>query len=209
MIKLARKDIKLLVSNKSGILLVLLGLPLLFFLLANERFGNNVGIIYLLTCFTSIMSFDYEKKEESQRMLLSLPISRKDIVHSKYLMIPIYLVFYIIFINLYSKALNFLNLSGNLTTSMNENVGVFVLISIVLGISMPLFFSVSTNIARGISYFIIFLTNNIWVSNFGKGNAFNGRLFTYLGGIWAIILAAFILLSSMGVSIILYKEMDL
>ncbi len=209
MLKLAKKDIKLLLSKKSGVILMLLGAPLLFFLISDERHGNNVAIIYLLTCFTGIISFDYEKKEESQRIFLSLPIARRDIVYSKYIMIPIYVIFYIVFINLYSKALNLLNVSNNLTTSMNENVGVFVIISIILGISLPMYFSFSTNVARGISYFVIILTNNIWVSNFDTGNAFNGRLFTYYGGIWAVVLGAFILLVSMGTSIILYNELDL
>lgn len=205
MLKLARKDIKLLLSKKSGVLLMLLGLPLLFFLIADERYGNNILIIYLLTCFTSIMSFDYEKTEKSQIIFLSLPITRKDIIYSKYIMIPVYIIFYIVFINLYSKALSLLNFSNNLATSMNENVGMFVLISIVLGISMPVFFSVSINIARGISYFIILMTHNIWVANNIK---FSGRLFTYLGGLWAVVLGVFILLVSMGVSIILYNEFE-
>ena len=209
MLKLAKKDIKLLLSKKSGVILMLLGIPLLFFLIADQRHGNNVVIIYFLTCFTGIISFDYEKTEKSQRIFLSLPVTRKDIVYSKYIMIPIYIIFYILLINLYSKALNLLNVSNNLTTSMNENVGVFVLISIVLGVSLPMYFSFSTNVARGISYFIIIITNNIWVSNFDTGNAFNGRLFTYSGGLWAVVLGAFILLASMGTSIILYKEIDL
>lgn len=210
MLKLAKKDMKLLLSKKSGVLLMLLGLPLLFFLIADERHGNNIVIIYLLTCLTSVLSFNYDNAvDKDQKIFLSLPVTRKEIIYSKYIMIPIYLVFYVILISLYGVVLNFLNISNNLSTSMHENVGLFVLISIVLGISLPLYFSLSTNFARGISYFIIIFTNNMWVSNFGKGNAFNGRLFTYSGGIWAVVLGVFILMVSTGISIILYNEVDL
>lgn len=208
MLKLIKKDIKLLLSNRGGVALVLLGIPLLLALIGDDRHGNAVGIIYLITSFISIMSFDYDKSvANTQKIFLSLPITRKEIIYSKYIMVPIYFVFCIILINLYGIAMNIFNININLTTNMNQIIGLFVLISIVLGISLPLYFSTSSNVARGISYFIILITNNVRVAN-GGGNEFNGRLFTYLGGFWAIVIGVFILLASMGVSIILYNEFE-
>lgn len=209
MLKLIYKDIKLLLSKRSEVALVLIGIPALFFILANKRYNSGYGIIYLMASFTIILSFDYDKEDKSKELFLSLPVTRKEIVLSKYIMVPVFIIFYILLINLYGLALNFLNINNNLFTKMNENVGLFLFVSIIASICLPMYFSFSTNVARGLSYFVIIMAQNSGFSVDYAKPKFTGYIFNHLGGIWAIVIGLSILLVSLGSSIIIYKEHDL
>ncbi|GFZ33569.1 membrane protein [Clostridium zeae] len=160
----------------------------------------------------------YDDKNKSDIMLNSLPISRKDIVISKYLSIILYLVIGVCIAFIFTTAVKYLKL-GNITRLMNleDVLGCFISISFLCSIYYPIYFKFGYLKSRYISMFMLlvaFFVPTAIIEFIGK--ATNSNILQYLSTVpegvfefFIILVLLFMLLISVFSSLKIYLNRDL
>lgn len=204
MFNLIRKDFSLLFSSKSSIFTFLVFIPLYRLVLGMNPsysivFLSIVTLGYLLT----VVSFAFEIKNKPYIVISSLPTKKRDIVISKYIELFINYTIAVIYTFIYSKFLSLfgVNISGIFDISTLKYA--FLVLALGLSISLPLQFSLPQKIANFINIFFYISFFNYFFSTGGE------NLFKNLNGINQFILTAIIFLTSMGLSLLLYRHRDL
>lgn len=209
MLRLLIKDIKVLRKDWKSFVFLYLAMPMASLLFSDDIYMEKMGVVFLITVLTAIMSFSYDDKGKSQKLILSLPVTRKELVLSKYIIVPIFIAINFSFAYIYSLIFNYLGLSSNSFARINENMGVILIILVVVSICLPWYFVFSHRVAWAISLMVTFGFNNAFSSIFRDRLPFTGGLYTSYGGLGALGLGLIILLFSAGISIAAHKGKDL
>jgi ABC-type transport system involved in multi-copper enzyme maturation permease subunit len=139
----------------------------------------------------------YDDKNKSEIILNSLPISRKDIVISKYLSIFLYIFIGVCVAFIFTTAVKYLKF-GNINRLMNleDILGCFISISFLCSIYYPIYFKFGYLKSRYISMFMLigaFIIPTVIIEAIGK--ATNSNILQYLSTIPEGIFEIFIVLA--------------
>lgn len=207
MINLIKKDMRVNFSNKFTIVIILLYFPLILLNLGAE--DTNILFMFSAVSFAfilAIITFAYEIKDKCHIFIQSLPLTKKDIVISKYISIFIYCAVGIVYTLVYMWIFN---LSGLININ---KIGIPIILStlglsiLVLSISLPMqfrFISMTANFLNMIFYILIIIFIMLGEDIFFKILNLDLRnVYTILGIAGGIIGVYFL---SMAISIGLYK----
>lgn len=205
MFNLIRKDFLVTFANKFAFYLLLGMVPLL--MLFMDNFDSNMIFMYSVLTFVFICTrtpFAYEIKDKPHLLIQSLPVTKTDIVISKYLSFFIYFTIGAVFTLVY---LLFLTLLGfiNISNLMLETVIITLATSILLlSISLPaeFMFSPKTSNLVNIIVYVIFL--NFFIIGDSPLLQFINLFSDFRIGIALIIFVVYFL--SIGISVLLYRN---
>lgn len=211
MLALIKKDLQIIFSSKRFILFLIAYIPFMLMLLGDSQ-GKFIFLVIIITYvyMVTTMPFNYEITASPHIFIQSLPVKKRDIVISKYILL------FINFITSTVLATGGLTIIRKIGFSQGEYFNIDMLklalpISmIMLSFSLPAFFRLSPKMANMCNMLIYILTMNSYLLNegflekifknpsLGQYNAFNFTL-----------VAIIIMLISMSISIWLYKNRDL
>ena len=201
MLNLIKKDLILSIRNVVSWLLIVTLIPLLLILLDLMNSPGIVArVIYLVTHILILGSFDYETKNKPHTFINSLPIKRKEIVVSKYLLLFINFIVATVIIYAY---LSLGNLFGARTMegfNISAILSAFFMSMISIAIILPIYFMAHIRVASGIASGIFIFTFNLMEEI--VGSKIFGKSYMVL-----IIIIAFLV--SMYLSMVLYENKDL
>lgn len=205
MFNLIRKDFLVTYSNKFTFYLLLGIVPLLMFLVDN--FDANMVFMYAVLTFVFIgmrTPFSYEIKHKPHLFIQSLPVTKRDIVISKYLSIFVNFLIGSIFTIIYIFVLSLLGFIDIWSLEPGALLVTLVASIALLSISLPAEFSFTPKTANfvNMSIYIFFLNTFILEDNLII--KFINIFSDYRLGVALIIFAVYFL--SMGLSVILYKN---
>lgn len=208
MFKLIRKDLLLALSNKFYLISTLLFAPLLLFFMdfqVNEKI--IVIIIYGMSFFLLSLSFYYVDKLKPEVLIQSLPIRKREIVLSKYMLVFLCYLIGIIYVSILFKVAEFLGYS--ITANLNISIIKITLPLVIIhqSIILPISFGISDRLANSIGTGLLVFINNFYLMHdfertsrmlLNSSNRFSVAL---------IVILIFVL--SIIVSITIYKNKDL
>lgn len=208
MFKLIRKDLLLALSNKFNLISTLLFAPLLLFFMdfqVNEKI--IVIIIYGMSFFLLSLSFYYVDKLKPEVLIQSLPIRKREIVLSKYMLVFLCYLIGVIYVSILFKVAEFLGYS--ITANLNISIIKITLPLVIIhqSIILPISFGISDRLANGIGTGLLVFINNFYLMHdfertsrmlLNSSNRFSVAL---------IVILIFVL--SIIVSITIYKNKDL
>lgn len=207
MINLIKKDMLVSYSNKTSNIMILMYFPLILFILGTR----DINSIFIFSTFSFVfiitkIPFAYEVKDKPHVFIQSLPVTKKDIVISKYISIFVNLIVGIIytFINMWIVSLiGIVNVDKISIVTILSTAGFTI---VALSITLPMQFRFSPKTANFLNmFFYIMIINFIILSedvflkflNLDFTNAYN--ILAIIAGIVAVYFI------SMAVSIALYK----
>lgn len=207
MVNLIKKDMRVNFSNNFTIIIILFYFPLILLNLGAENTNmlfmfSGVSFAFIL----AIIPFAYEIKDKCHIFIQSLPVTKKDIVISKYISIFINCVVGIVYTFVYMWIFNLIGL-------INMNIiGIPIILStlgftiLVLSISLPMQFRFTSMTANFLNMFfymliIIFIMRSEDIF-FRILNLDLNNVYTILGIVGGLIGVYFL---SMAISISLYK----
>lgn len=208
MFKLIRKDLLLALSNKFDLISTLLFAPLLLFFM---DFQVNEKIIVIIICgmsfFLLSLSFYYVDKLKPEVLIQSLPIRKREIVLSKYMLVFLCYLIGVIYVSILFKVAEFLGYS--ITANLNISILKITLPLVIIhqSIILPISFGISDRLANGIGTGLLVFINNFYLMHdfertsrmlLNSSNRFSVAL---------IVILIFVL--SIIVSITIYKNKDL
>lgn len=208
MFKLIRKDLLLALSNKFYLISTLLFAPLLLFFMdfqVNEKI--IVIIIYGMSFFLLSLSFYYVDKLKPEVLIQSLPIRKREIVLSKYMLVFLCYLIGVIYVSILFKVAEFLGYS--ITANLNISILKITLPLVIIhqSIILPISFGISDRLANSIGTGLLVFINNFYLMHdfertsrmlLNSSNRFSVAL---------IVILIFVL--SIIVSITIYKNKDL
>ncbi|NLY84992.1 MAG: ABC-2 transporter permease [Tissierellia bacterium] len=208
MFKLIRKDLLLALSNKFYLISTLLFAPLLLFFMdfqVNEKI--IVIIIYGMSFFLLSLSFYYVDKLKPEVLIQSLPIRKREIVLSKYMLVFLCYLIGVIYVSILFKVAEFLGYS--ITANLNISIIKITLPLVIIhqSIILPISFGISDRLANSIGTGLLVFINNFYLMHdfertsrmlLNSSNRFSVAL---------IVILIFVL--SIIVSITIYKNKDL
>lgn len=208
MFKLIRKDLLLALSNKFYLISTLLFAPLLLFFMdfqVNEKI--IVIIIYGMSFFLLSLSFYYVDKLKPEVLIQSLPIRKREIVLSKYMLVFLCYLIGVIYVSILFKVAVFLGYS--ITANLNISIIKITLPLVIIhqSIILPISFGISDRLANSIGTGLLVFINNFYLMHdfertsrmlLNSSNRFSVAL---------IVILIFVL--SIIVSITIYKNKDL
>ena len=208
MFKLIRKDLLLALSNKFYLISTLLFAPLLLFFMdfqVNEKI--IVIIIYGMSFFLLSLSFYYVDKLKPEVLIQSLPIRKREIVLSKYMLVFLCYLIGVIYVSILFKVAEFLGYS--ITANLNISIIKITLPLVIIhqSIILPISFGISDRLANSIGTGLLVFINNFYLMHdfertsrmlLNRSNRFSVAL---------IVILIFVL--SIIVSITIYKNKDL
>lgn len=147
MINLIKKDIMISLTKWNTVTLIII---VLFYFFLMDEFPIENRMIFLITIipfFVMQVSFSFDDRIKSIRMIRSLPVTAEDVIYSKYMG----MVFIYSFLSLMLQAVLFLlSLSGVNASIISWNrlilSGIFIML--VTSISFPAYFKLSYNKSR-------------------------------------------------------------
>ena len=208
MFKLIRKDLLLALSNKFNLISTLLFAPLLLFFM---DFQVNEKIIVIIICgmsfFLLSLSFYYVDKLKPEVLIQSLPIRKREIVLSKYMLVFLCYLIGVIYVSILFKVAEFLGYS--ITANLNISIIKITLPLVIIhqSIILPISFGISDRLANSIGTGLLVFINNFYLMHdfertsrmlLNSSNRFSVAL---------IVILIFVL--SIIVSITIYKNKDL
>ena len=211
---LLKKDITLDISNMLIVMLVSIGLPLYTSYAFNQA-GLNIGVDFLSLFLNSFYCFFLafsklgiiENKYRGMAYLTLTPVTRKDIVLSKY--------FFSAFVFLISivgyKIANFI-MSSSQSLTYSSIIIVWTVVALVIGIYIPLEFKVGY---ENVKYYLtaIIVVSPFLIGLLGKYTKFDFfKLFMQAGSGWLPILLVFsgiIHVVSYSISVRIFEKKDL
>lgn len=205
MVKLIKKDLLLVLSNRNNIIFLILYLPLINLILDTLDFASMIstmitGPVFILT----MTSFAYDRTTKSHILMQSLPVKKMEIVISKYMAI---FVNYTIGIILVGSYLWITSLFGSkIITGLSFNLirGTLPILILGLSLSMPAQFKFQVRIANLINGIIMVIIMNVFMvgSNSIKDllNIINN------GTVSLLIISIIVYITSMLLSIWIYEN---
>lgn len=204
MINLIKRDMILLFANWKTAIGYFIFMPFLLFFIGID--GANEMVIFsivVLGYFFTILSFSYDYRNSTYLLIQSLPISRKEVVISKYistfinlLISSVYTLAYMWIINLFKN----LNVDMINITFIKE---AFLIVMLGLSISLFGFFVFNPKGARILSTIIYILGLNFFILQ--PETTF--RRYEISNKLGVIIIVLYII--SLGLSIWIYERKDL
>ena len=164
-------------------------------------------MIYAMSSFLLNLSFYYEEKSKPQILINLLPIRKREIVFSKYLMVFFCYLIGIIYVGLALWLAKFLgySLHANINIPMIKITLPIVLIH--QSIILPLSFGISDRLANAISTGLLVFVNNTYLTyNFERTSR---RLLNNSNRFSVALIVILILVISNIVSIVLYENKEL
>ncbi|MBK1810423.1 ABC-2 transporter permease [Clostridium sp. YIM B02505] len=217
MLNLVFKD--LLIQKKSFLIAILYGAVF------TVTFSNTSNPESIFIAVPSVIGYlfvtyacAYDDKNKSEIMLNSLPISRKDIVLSKYLSIVLYAIIGVCIAFIFTTAVKYLKF-GNASRFMNleDVLGAFISITFLCSIYYPVYFKFGYLKSKYLSMFMLlgsFFIPAAIIEFVGKGNT--ADIIDYLSKVpegilkaSVILILAVILLASSLLSLRIYLKRDL
>jgi len=217
MFKLIRKDLLLALSNKFYLISTLLFAPLLLFFMdfqVNEKiiviiiYGMSFFLLSLSFYYVLLsLSFYYVDKLKPEVLIQSLPIRKREIVLSKYMLVFLCYLIGVIYVSILFKVAEFLGYS--ITANLNISIIKITLPLVIIhqSIILPISFGISDRLANSIGTGLLVFINNFYLMHdfertsrmlLNSSNRFSVAL---------IVILIFVL--SIIVSITIYKNKDL
>lgn len=207
MINLIKKDIRINFSNKPTNIMLIMFFPIILFVLGIK----SVNLLFMFSTFSfafmmTKINFVYETRDKSHTFTQSLPVTKEDIVISKYISIFINYLLGAIYTFVYmwlSKVIGLINVDRIDISTVLLTLGFTVA---ALSISMPMQIRFPSKLANFINMVIYIMIINLilggedlffQVLNFNLNNIYN--VLAIIGGI------ALVYFVSMAISITLYK----
>lgn len=195
---------------------------LLYLIICTFAFKSMSGgaILYVVTLtyifFFITGSYSYDEKNKSHLMISSLPITRTEIIISKYISIVVYNIISLCTVTLFILLVKLLNLPLNAQFfTLNDVINIFT-ISLILGsIMFPIYSKFSFGKSRLITFITYFLfftfTNSLGSISRESSIGLTGRFLKALSNNNLIFLATVFLiyLLSMYLSIRIYESKEL
>lgn len=208
MVKLLKTDIKLILkTNKVFMILFILG-PLLLVSFMEEKNWSKIGIIYFVTSMASLVNFE-EGDRDTKKITLSLPITRREYVYSKYLMPPILLIINISIVLIGGIIFRGLSINKGLIISLNEIMVAILLSLITISLCMPWYFVLPSKVGLFFSLGSLLVINVILGMIDGIGTLLETSLITRFAGVGAIALGLFIFFISAIISAKIFEVNDI
>ena len=211
MIEIIKRDLILTFSDTKQRVFVFFMIPFLLLAIDTQRmdwlyFMIIVGVSYTLV----LIPFYYDINNKSDRMVASLPISRKEIVIYKYLGVFVYLFISIVYVGIYLWIINKIGLVNvdYFNLSMIKKIIPYFLLS--MSIMLPINFKLGVryiNIANKIINMGAIMFAFIMASSSAEGNPI--QFIKYLDSPIFLLGAVGIFILSMIFSIKLYENKDL
>lgn len=161
MLKLIRKDLKLNFSNKESLLLTLLFIPFIMLLLDFSVNEQAIAVMIFATNYVlTITPFGYEEKSKPLILIQSLPITKKETVISKYIIIFINYILVIVYTYIYLWIISFFG-NRNLD-SFNISIIRLTLPIVILFVStiLPAYFRLVPRFANAVGVGVFIFTSN-------------------------------------------------
>lgn len=205
MLNLIRKDFLVTYTNKFAFYMLLLLIP--FFLFFVDDFDANMAFVYSVLTFVFISTrtpFAYEGKDKPHLFIQSLPVTKTDIVISKYVSIFVNFLIGSIFTTLYISFLSLFNLFDISVLKLSIVILTLAVSIFLISISLPAEFIFTPKISNLINIIIYVTFLNLFIIGGNRVLNFINIFSDYRIGISLIVVLVYFL--SMAVSIVLYKN---
>lgn len=205
MLNLIRKDFLVTYSNKFAFYMLLLLIPLLLFFIDN--FDSNTSFMYSVLTFVFISTrtpFAYDMKDKPHLFIQSLPVTKTDIVISKYISIFVNFLIGSIFTTLYISFLSLFNLLDISVLKFSTVIFTLSVSIFLVSISLPAEFMFTPKMSNLINIIIYVTFLNLFIIGDNRILNFINIFSDYRIGIGLILVLLYF--SSMGLSIVLYKN---
>lgn len=205
MLNLIRKDFIVTYSNKFAFYMLLLLMPLLIFFI--DDFDSNMAFIYAVLTFVFISTrtpFAYEVKDKPHLFIQSLPVTKTDIVISKYISIFVDFLIGSIFTTLYIAFLGLFNLLDISVLEFSTVILTLAVSIFLVSISLPAEFMFTPKMSNLINIIIYVTFLNFFIIGDNPILNFINIFSDYRIGIGLIVVLVYFL--SMGISNFLYKN---
>lgn len=205
MFNLIRRDFIVTYINKTAFYLLLGMIPLFLFLI--DDFNADMAFMYSLLTFMFISTrtpFSYEAKDKPHLFIQSLPVTKVDIVVSKY--ISLFIIFLIggLFTIVYIFILSLLGFLDIWSLTLGAVLVTLATSIALLSISLPTEFIFTPKLANFITMLIYILFLNMFILNSNPILNFIDIFSDYRIGISLIVALLYFL--SIGISILVYKN---
>lgn len=205
MLNLIRKDFLVTYSNKFAFYMLLLLMPLLIFFI--DDFDSNMAFVYAVLTFVFISTrtpFAYEVKDKPHLFIQSLPVTKTDIVISKYISIFVDFLIGSIFTTLYIAFLSLFNLLDISVLKFSTVILTLAVSIFLVSISLPAEFMFTPKMSNLINIIIYVTFLNFFIIGDNPILNFINIFSDYRIGIGLIVVLVYFL--SMGISNFLYKN---
>lgn len=205
MFPLIRRDFVVTYENKTAFYMLLGIIPLMLFL--TDDFDANMAFLYSVLTFMFIGTrtpFAYEAKDKPHLFIQSLPVTKIEIVVSKYIGIFVNFLIGSVFVVIYISILSLLNFIDVKDLNLST---VFITLAIgivLLSLSLPAEFFFTSKTAHFINLFVYILFLNFFILGNNKILDFINVFSNYKIGIFLLITTIYSV--SMGASVLLYKN---
>ena len=205
MFNLIRKDVLLVFSTKSNLLIIILIVPFMNLILGSSKSDQLIKIsIIFFAYILTIISFSYDITSKPYVLIQSLPIKKIDVILSKYISIFINFIFSVIFTGVYLWILSLFGIKVLKSFNIYLIKDTFTILVLGLSLCLPLHFLLPTKIANFTNGFILMMIINTII--LGSNSMFNSKgsgdfkLMIIAGGVWVL---------SMIISLVIYEKKDL
>jgi len=205
---LIKNDLMLVFSSTWEKIFLIFYIPLMLFVIeASQTEWLYFILISSYSYLLCITSFTYDVKGNTDRMINSLPVSRKEVVLCRYMELIIYFIFSIIYVGIYLWIINMLGLYniGYFNISMIKIAFPTLLIS--TAVVFPFYLKFEPRIAQ-IAYMAVYMGIFLVASNSAGGNGLFSNLIVGKE-ISTTVIALIIWIISLILSIKLYENKDL
>lgn len=205
MFNLIRRDFIVTYINKTAFYLLLGMIPLFLFLI--DDFNADMAFMYSLLTFMFISTrtpFSYEAKDKPHLFIQSLPVTKVDIVISKYISLFINFLIGGLFTIVYIFILSLLGFLDIWSLTLGAVLVTLATSIALLSISLPTEFIFSPKLANFVTMLIYILFLNMFILNSNPILNFIDIFSDYRIGVALIV--ALLYFSSIGISILVYKN---
>lgn len=204
MLSLIKKDFILIYANKWSFLIYFLLVP--FIVLLAPGFNITNVFIYSVLTLMYLMTripFSYELKNSPTIFIQSLPVTKDDVVTSKYLSIFLNFILVLTLTSLYTFILSLFDLLDFSKLTISTLLFSITLAVVFLCIQLPLEFNAKPNLASFITLFLYINFSNTFIYQSARTSRFIDIVSNYK--ILVLILLAILYIRSMKLSMHLYK----
>ncbi len=165
MLGLIKKDLSVVLSNKSMKIFLLLYIPILSFIMdQHQPEYMYMSMLFFYTYIFVVTPFSYDITYKTIYMMNSLPITKKETVIYRYLSVFVYFILTIVYSCIYLWVIKMLGIAQIDYFNLEIIKKVLPIILISISIMFPIFFKFPYNIARiaqtvVIMVFFTFLSN--------------------------------------------------
>ncbi|NLI89107.1 MAG: ABC-2 transporter permease [Epulopiscium sp.] len=211
MLKIMNKDLRVMLASKSQIALMLFIVPLFLLIVDANNMGWLYFLILIIVAYTLIITpFSFDVSNKTIGLINSFPISRKEIVISKYLSVFPYMFISVIYSGIYLWVINKSGILGvdYFNIAMIGRACLYMIF--VSSLIFPANFKFDARLAQLVNVFFysggIVLTFNLAEANINSNLVFLGNLYSPLT-LTVVVVIIYIL--SMILSIRIYENRDL